>query len=410
MSGHSTRAARALAHLPETDPALAALALWCAHRDGAGRHAARTEGETIVYGTAFEALPLQEQVGLAGHHVLHVALRHAPRMAGMAARLGEGFDGRLYGLAADGIVNTALELAGHALPRPAVVLPELLLLAGLPATGPEAALAAWDVDRLYLRLARSGAAARAQLADYADASGFAEDLAPEGATGEEDARAPDWQGHLTRALSAGRRAGRGIGTLAGGIGDLPAPAVPWERHLRGLVEQAAGDAPRRSHRRPAGAWVAAEAAARARGGPVPVFEPGRSRDGRRPRIAVGLDTSGSIPDDLLDRFAAEIDGIVRRTGAELHLLAFDETVHHAEVLAAGQAGRALRAAAMRRGGGTAFGDVVAAAVSRQAAIAVILTDLAGRFGPPPKAMPVLWAVPEPPAAAPPFGRVLLMAR
>ena len=78
-------AARALAHLGEVDPALAVLSLWCRHPDGTG--ATRTNGDVITYGPAFDRLGLPEQVGLAAHHVLHVALRHSNRQAGLVERL-----------------------------------------------------------------------------------------------------------------------------------------------------------------------------------------------------------------------------------------------------------------------------------------------------------------------------------
>ncbi len=79
MTRHSVRAGSALRALTETDPALAALSLWCDHRDGAGT-VARSSGTTITYGPGFEALPPHEQIGVAAHHVLHVALRHGARM------------------------------------------------------------------------------------------------------------------------------------------------------------------------------------------------------------------------------------------------------------------------------------------------------------------------------------------
>ena len=97
--------------------------------------------------------------------------------------------------------------------------------------------------------------------------------------------------------------------------------------LRGLATRAVSDAPRRTHRRPARTWIAMEAEAGRTGGPAPVFQPGIARGSDRPRVIVGLDTSGSVDDALLARFAAEIAGIARRTGAETRVLAFDESVH-----------------------------------------------------------------------------------
>ncbi|MFP4239969.1 MAG: VWA-like domain-containing protein, partial [Rhodosalinus sp.] len=95
--------------------------------------------------------------------------------------------------------------------------------------------------------------------------------------------------------------------------------------------------------------------------------------------------------------------------AATHLLAFDETVHAARLLPPAGVEAALRARPLRRGGGTSFKAVLGEAVTLRPAIAVILTDLDGAF-PAPPAMPVLWAVPQAPRAAPPFGRVLVMDR
>jgi predicted metal-dependent peptidase len=162
MAGeHSARATRALRKLGELDPAFAALALWCAHRDGeTGGPAARTDGATIWYGPAFAALPLHEQVGLAAHHVLHVAFRHAPRAAAMWERFGDGFDAELYNLATDAIVNETLGLAGYALPRPCATLTGLVEAALGERTTPEAAVGRWDAEALYLRLAARPAGGR----------------------------------------------------------------------------------------------------------------------------------------------------------------------------------------------------------------------------------------------------------
>ncbi len=51
--------------------------------------------------------------------------------------------------------------------------------------------------------------------------------------------------------------------------------------------------------------------------------------------------------------------------------------------------------------------VLARADDLNASIAVLLTDLDGAFGAPPR-LPVLWATPAPSAPDPPFGRVLLL--
>ena len=149
---HSTRAATALQALTEIDPAMAALSLWCAHRDG-DCALAETTADTITYGPAYARLPLHEQIGLASHHILHAALRHSARMGDMRDRLGERFDATLWTIATDAIVNEALLLADYALPRPALRLTVLLAEAIGQTVPPRQALAEWDAERLYLRLA-----------------------------------------------------------------------------------------------------------------------------------------------------------------------------------------------------------------------------------------------------------------
>ncbi len=403
MTGHSARAARALAHLGEVDPALAVLALWCRHRDGAG--ATRTDGDTISYGPGFDTLGLPEQVGLVAHHVLHVALRHSERQAALAERLGDGFDASLFGLAADGIINETLILAGHAIPRPAVTLTELLEEAGQPAKSPVDALERWDADRLAMALHRDTRLAE-KLREWGVTRGFAVDLG----LGEPDDEgetqsAADWRNQILRALEAGRKAGSGIGRLGAILADLAPPQVPWELQLRGLLAKALTERPHRSWRRPSGRWVAQMAAAGATGGPVPVYEPGRARMDRRPRLVVGLDTSSSVDAQTLRLFTAEAEGIARRTGAEAHLMAFDEAVFREERLdPAGWQG--LRDAEFRTGGGTDYGDLFAKAGRRDPSMLVILTDLDAVL-PPAPSFPVLWAVPRA-VEAPGFGRVLVI--
>ncbi|GAA5066962.1 VWA-like domain-containing protein [Roseibacterium beibuensis] len=403
MSIHSTRAATALAHLGEVDPALAVLSLWCRHRDGTG--ATRTQRDTILYGPGFDSLPLQEAVGLAAHHVLHVALRHSDRQAGLAERLGARFDGSLFGLAADGIINETLLLAGHALPRPAVTLTDLLDEIGEPARSPIAALADWDADRLAMFL-HSDPKRAEKAREFGVTRGFAQDVEvgepdPEG----ERQKTADWRNQLLRAMEAGRKAGTGIGRLGAVLADISPPSVPWEVHLRGILSRALIHRPHLSHRRPAARWIAMTAQAQAAGTPDPAYQPGMARLDTRPRIAIGLDTSSSIDPLTLSLFLSEAEGITRRTGAEAHLLAFDEEVFETRRLDSGS-WRDLHDMPLRTGGGTDFVPVLECATRLSPSILVMLTDLDAPFGPAP-AYPVLWAVPGMgPVDDPPFGRVL----
>jgi hypothetical protein len=400
---HSARAAQAIAHLGEVDAALAVLALWCRHRDGTV--ATETRGEVITYGPGFDLLGLPEQVGLVAHHVLHVALRHSARSAHLAERLGDAFDPMLFTLAADGIINETLILAGHAIPRPAVLLTELLAAAGLPEPTSVAALERWDADRLAMALHRDPDRAK-RVSDWARSRGFAADLRAGAPLEEGPAQsAADWRNQILRALAAGRKAGSGIGQLGAILADLSPDAVPWEVVLRGILARALAERPGLNWSRPARPFIARLAEAERTGGALPVFEPGTRRTGHRPKIAVGLDTSSSIDPQTLRLFWAEAEGIARRTGAEVHLLAFDEAVH---------ATRRIDPAAwrdhinqkLRIGGGTDFTDLFATAARLQPSILIVLTDLDAPIPEAPR-FPVVWAVPAR-VEAPPFGRLLLL--
>ncbi len=421
---HSARARLALVTLATDDPALAALSLWCAHRDVAEGPAARTQGNAILYGPGFADLAAHEQVGLAAHHVLHIALRHGPRMGAMAARLGGGFDEALYGLAADALVNEALLAAGYGLPRPAVTLSGLLLAVGL-APGNDA-LAEWDVDRLYLRITGQGGAktgeeqsnagkakAPADAARaYAFEVGFNPDLMreiPDDSNPDGAEQAAEWRQHLSRAMEGGRVAGRGIGVLGHRIADIPQPRTPWEQVLRRLLSRALLPGRVETHRRPARDWIAAEAQARATQAPTPTFRPAIRRTVDVPRVALAVDASGSIEGALLQRFLTEVCGIARRVAAEITLIAFDDGVRWQVRLDPSRWQSQIEGLDWPRGGGTDFAPALAAAQAMGASVALILTDLDGPFGPAPRGLPVIWATPED-APSPPFGHLLSLAR
>ncbi len=403
---HSGRAGPALRALAEADPALAALSLWCVHRDG---DETRTGGDTITYGPEFADLPGHEQRGLAAHHILHVALRHSARQADLARRLGDGFDAALFNLAADALVNEALVQADHALPRPAVTLTGLLHAALRLQIEAPVALAEWDVERLYFALAsgegQDGARQKAQA--YAQAQDFEADLEPE--QGEADdagtaEKAARWRQHMSRALDAGRAAGRGIGRHLHRLADVPQARTPWEVILRRLLAQAVTVMPQPSARRPSRRWIATTAEAVRSGNPEPGFQPGQRPLTDVPRIVVGLDASSSIDDARLALFWSEVTGIARRMRAEVHVLVFDDAVRHRARLGVGESRFDLPA--LPRGGGTAFVPVITEAQGLGASVLVMLTDLEGDAGPMPRGFPVIWAVPEPGRTAPPFGRLL----
>lgn len=408
---HSVRAGPALRALAEADPAIAALSLWCSHRDGPQT---ATMGETITYGPAFEAMALHEQVGLAAHHILHVALRHSARAAALEIRLGADFDAELFNLGADALINEAVLAGDHALPRPAVRATELIKRALGRETAQTEALGEWDAERLYFALRGQGGDAtgrEGEAQSYAQMQSFETDLEREVGTGEEGDVVQDsarWRQHITRAMDAGRSAGRGVGRIGHQLADVAQPRVPWEQILRRLLTQALMQAPQHSPNRPARRWIAGTAQAQSAGTLEPGFEAGSRPRTDVSRIAVALDASSSIDDTRLAMFWAEVTGIARRMRAELHLLVFDDAIRHRAQIDPSATQIALPQ--LPRGGGTAFVPVIAEACQIGAAALVIFTDLEGEAGPPPRGLNVIWAVPDGVVLEPPFGRLVDLSR
>jgi len=186
------------------------------------------------------------------------------------------------------------------------------------------------------------------------------------------------------------------------IADLPRTRTPWQQVLRTRLARGLSRKPSVSWSRPSRSYIANQG----RGGPnrrLP-FEPGVSPSRVEPRLAVIVDVSGSVDDDLMQQFANEIAAISRRQEAGLVLLIGDDRVRRVEIFKPGRF--ALDDIEFEGGGGTDFTPLLEAADRYRPDIAVVLTDLDGpaRFQP---RWPVIWAVPDSHAhAVPPFGRLL----
>ncbi len=416
------------------------------------RAAVTTDGTHLFYASAFARLPLAQQTGCVAHGVLHIALRHVPRLHALRATLGD-VDTQLYNLCADAIVNSALShLSWLALPTGAVTLERVLdEVLGVAAGAPDAALTQWDVERLYRAVddRRSSVGGRAATrgprggdgtseerqpgrggsepseADGERATvargdgpravrlrvlglGTAPDLLPDSAAGRASAAAPeaeaelarDWYERLLRA-----HAGDGPQSLLRALpADLPRTRTPWEmvlrRHLaRGLTRQ-----PGISWSRPARSYLANQG--RTRSGRRMPWEPGTTTARTVPRLALVVDVSGSIDASLLARLSSEVAAITRRLEAPVVLVIGDDAVRSVEHCAPGTVD--LRRLQFTGGGGTDFTPLLAEADAHAPDTIIVLTDLDGPARHVPRA-PVLWAVPDNGAAVTaPFGRVLLL--
>jgi predicted metal-dependent peptidase len=463
---YSHRGTRAVQKMVEYAPATGGLALWCRHRDvddlptlvtqepwqqrpmdqrvreakaglSPSALAAANDGATIYYTPIFETLTLPQQIGIVAHQVLHIALRHPQRFEALRQVLGD-VDHRLYNTCADAIINSTLSHLGWLeLPTRAVLLEHLLANVLNRQQSAAAALLEWDLERLYRtiddrrREARWGRRAEdsrrrgkgAQQAPQRPQDGedmsrndgvrasrvramgveTPQDLLP--AAGDtrpekEAEQAREWRERLIRG-----HAGDGLHSMLRQlIADLPKVRTPWEHLLRTLLTRGLSRSPDLSWSRPARSWLANQG--RAPNGRRLPWEPGITASRAVARLVVMVDVSGSVEDDLMARFAREIEAISRRTEAGLTIIIGDAQVTGVEHFEPGRSN--LRDIAFIGGGGTKFGPLLREADRFHPDMGVFLTDLDGPTDYRP-AWPVLWAVPAVGAhIAQPFGRKLVL--
>ncbi len=450
------RGTAAVQRMVEFAPSTGGLALWIKHLDqpgdgpasapGADAAPAWTDGHRIFYNPAFEALPLPLQAGWVAHQVLHVALRHGPRFQALRALIGD-VDLRLFNTCADAVVNSALgHLGWLSLPPQAVRLEQLLAATLDIELLPDAALLAWDVERLYRaiddrrppepggRRSQSGAqgggegrgeAARAPSPGEAPAAAdpapmrrhdgpraaivraLGQASAPDLRPGEAEAATPEDEAEQARAWSErllrGHAGDGAFSLLRTLLADLPALRTPWEQVLRTRLARGLAPRPELSWSRPSRSYLANQSRRPRRRQP---FEPGVGASRRVPRLVVVVDVSGSIDATLVHRFAAELEAITRRLGAGMVVVVGDDRVRHVVNCAPGRS--PLRTLRVEGGGGTDFTPLLEEADRHDPDLTVVLTDLDGpaRFRP---RAPVLWAVPEgTPWLDAPFGRRLAL--
>src|SRR5262245_41432972 len=125
----------------------------------------------------------------------------------------------------------------------------------------------------------------------------------------------------------------------------------------------------------------------------------RSFSIRTGRIALAVDTSGSIDESHLRRFAAEVASVLERIEPQLRLIVCNADAHQVYDLSGREGLKTLRGGRFNAGGGRDFRPAITEAAKWKSDLLIYLTDMQGDAGDEP-AFPVLWAVPEGKAEAP----------
>lgn len=172
-------------------------------------------------------------------------------------------------------------------------------------------------------------------------------------------------------------------------GELPRVETPWEQIFRNIVQTAFQEAIQINYSRPSRRWLALERDYLAQAGVDLPFAPDKFKK-RAARLAVALDTSGSIDRELLDRFLAEIAALCEFNQRNLVLIIGDAEVHQIKEINWRDAVAELSCIKYTGGGGTDFRPIIAAAAEFSPDALVYLTDLYGETGDAPD-FSVIWA-------------------
>lgn len=195
---------------------------------------------------------------------------------------------------------------------------------------------------------------------------------------ERESLATAWQQRLAGAAQAARQAGKLGGSLARLIDSLLQPKLPWRMLLaRYLTAAARNDYSfQRPSRRREGAAIL----------------PGLRST--HIDLVVALDTSGSISDEEMREFAAEINAIKGQVGARIVLHACDERLADGGPWIFESWEMLTVPRELRGGGGTRFTPVFewVETLDRQPDLLVYFTDAEGEFPSRPPPYPVLWLV------------------
>lgn len=345
-----------------------------------------TDGVRMLYNPAFvDGLTMPELTGVCAHEVMHCALNHITRAG---AR-----DLKQWNVAADHAVNPLLIDAGLTLPKSALIdarfagksAEEIYRL--LPAPSPQGGQGGQGSPQ-----AGTGQGTQGQTASLGPQN------APSGQTGPGDdpggcggilpapagqspaAKAEleqEWTIATVQAANAARAAGRMPGGIARMVDELKAGVVDWREVLRRFIATAAPSDY---------SWFPPNRRYVAQGLYLPALKPDHIG-----RIAVFIDTSGSIDDATLAMFAAELNSILEDVQPEtVNVLYCDTHISSAEEFEPADYPIKLEA---QGGGGTDFRPPFAH-LDREGiepVCAIYLTDLECSSFPQDPGYPVLWA-------------------
>ena len=306
---------------------------------------------TLKFGPEFVAeLSNSELKGVIAHEVMHLGLLHPMRQGSR--------EHGLWNQACDYAINPNLIKDGFTLPEGGLIDPRFKNK---------------SADQIYRIL-------ESEKQDNQDSQGDSgpnpcgEFAAAGDGTAENGEAERQWEENVQEALRAASGAGKMPAGLKAQIQKALASKADWATLLKRFMHD----------------QVKTRCTWNKRNKRFPdIFLPGRLHEGMG-SLVIAVDTSGSIDQGVLNRFAAEISQIIRDVEPEqTHVVYCDTKVNHIDTF---NAGEDIRINAVGRGG-TAFSPVFERVESEgwQPAALIYLTDLDCDDYPKEPAYPVLWA-------------------
>lgn len=352
--------------------------------------------DALQFNPAFiDSLSNAELKAVIAHEVMHLGLLHHARQG---AR-----DSALWNTACDYAINPNLVIDGFTLPKgalldqrfdgmPAESIYQILRDENQPPPPPPPKggkpQAGDGGQEPQSGAGQSDGQGEPQAGKGDGATGSFEPAGPDGSAEAGEAES-DWQANANEAMRAAQSAGKMPAGLRRVVEQALLPQADWKALLRRFMTD----------------QVKTRATWSKKNKRFPdIHLPGRTREGMGP-LVVGVDTSGSITQAVLDRFAAEITAIAADVEpAAIHIVYCDAQVNHVESF---EQGETIKLSACG-GGGTRFSPVFARVEDEgwNPAALVYLTDLCCNDWPGEQAFPVLWASYGAEGATAPMGETI----
>lgn len=343
---------------------------------------AATDGKAVYFNPDFIA-PLSDNqlLFLVAHECLHPMLEHNFRRGGR--------DKWKFNQAADFVINQLLvddEIGGK---NAAGFIPGGCLDKGIYDKGQGTTEGIYNIlpdppeqEKNYVGMGGKGMKPLDQIIDGGGG----------GSQAEAELMAAEWQVKVAQASQAAKMMGKMSANMQRLVDSVLKPKVDWRDVLRKFVEKVKTD--NRSFARPNRRFIS-------QGLVLPTVT-GEALG----EMAFAIDCSGSIDQDTINQFSAEIHAVKEEGNpTKIHLIYFDSAVCHYEVFGRDDDLHVE----MHGGGGTAFSPVFRYMEKNQIepVACIFLTDLCcNDFGPVPE-YPVLWVSTMEGTA--PWGEIVLMS-